>query len=77
MAEEVVISVYGGIIDPEWQERRNRMLYEYLEAVIKAENLNPDSDYEGDRKYELLKKIAQSELECPKRNSLIQLLEQE
>ena len=74
MAE--IAYVYGTIIDPEWEKGQQEREYLYLEALIKAEQLNPNDDYDGERRYDLLKKIAKSGLDLrPYRNNLIDLLE--
>lgn len=76
--EEKTFSVYGNIVDPEWEKQRQIKEYTYLEALINAEKLNPEQDWEGERRYELMKKIAQSDLSVrPDRNKLISLLEKE
>ena len=77
MAE--IVHVYGsGLIDPEWAKKRQEEEYLYLEALIKAEKLNPEPDYDGENRYALLKKIAESNLDvAPYRNRLIKLLEED
>jgi hypothetical protein len=70
------ISVYGILpLTPEQILLQQHRLFMYLEALIRAERLNPESDYEGIRKIELLKRISMSDTTVVQRVSLLLLLE--
>lgn len=68
-------SIYG-IPEMTKEERRAyyQRIYDYLEALINAEKLNPQSDYDGSRQLGLLKKIALCDCEYFQRQKLVLLL---
>ena len=67
--------VYGSIPrTPEEVLADQQRRYEYLEAVIKAEELNPDQDYDNERSTSILVKIAVSDLPDYFRIKLVGLL---
>jgi len=68
-------SVYG--IPPPSREEiiiMQHRLFMYLEALIRAERLNPERDYEGTREVGLLKRIATSDTTVEQRMTLTLLL---
>jgi hypothetical protein len=70
------ISVYG--ILPLTSEQillQQHRLFMYLEALIRAERLNPERDEDATRELLLLKRIATSDTTVVQRVSLILLLE--
>lgn len=70
------ISVYGiPSLSREEVILMQHKLFMYLEALIRAERLNPESDYEGTREVGLLKKIATSDTTVEQRTTLMLLLE--
>lgn len=68
-------SVYG-IPDPtpEEIEIKEKEVYNYLKALIEAELINPEHDYDGERQTALLKKIAIYPLSAHRRTELVALL---
>lgn len=71
----IIMSIYG-IPDPtpEEIEKRQNMVYNYLKALIDAENLNPETDWDGVIETRLLKKIAIADLNQDQRTELTILL---
>lgn len=71
-----MISVYGipPLSDAERKERQDK-LYAYLKAVVEAELINPECDYDSERQTALLRKIALSDLSLSQRDALVELLE--
>lgn len=79
-----VISVYG-IPDKTPEEelneikRRNGEVYAYMVKVIEAEKINPDSelrqDYDGEARYNWVKRIASLDCHYTGRIALIDLFE--
>ena len=68
-------SVYG--IPPRSREQiilDQHRLFMYMEALIKAERLNPELDYDGNRDKDLLRRIAVSDLTLEQRTTLTILL---
>lgn len=68
------MSSYGIILTPEDIQRMNNELFVYLKALISAEKLNPEDDYDNEREIQLLTKIALSDLPYFMRNDLVTLL---
>lgn len=68
-------SIYG-IPEMTKEERREyyQRIYNYLEALINAEKLNPQRDFDGSRELSLLKKIALCDCEYFQRQKLVLLL---
>jgi len=70
-----VISVYGiHPFTPKEIEENEIRLFTYLKALIQAELINPEDDYDGDREMALLKKVAISSLSASRRTELVTLL---
>lgn len=70
-----VISVYGiQPFTPEQIEERETEVFAYLKALIQAELINPENDYDKDRELSLLKKIAISPISLRRRTELVTLL---
>lgn len=68
------MSSYGIILTPEDIQRMNNDRFNYLKALINAEKLNPDDDYDSEREIAILTKIALSDLPYFMRNDLVTLL---
>lgn len=76
MAENKPISVYGiPELTSEEKAEQQEEYYKYLQALINAEKLNPDDDWEGVRATKLLRKIASSFLTEVQRKDLMALLD--
>jgi hypothetical protein len=67
------VPIYGVLWHDGGASFRQKIYY-YLEALIKAESINPQADYDGERYNELIEKIALSDLPYGKRHDLVQLL---
>lgn len=67
---------YGIVLTAEDIARRQLDAFNYLKALIGAENINPDNAYEynGEMEQRLLKKIAISGCTQDQRTSLVTLL---
>lgn len=65
---------YGIVLTPEDIKRNQENLYKYLEALINAEQLNPEQDWENIRETALLRQVAESDLEYLDRRKLVHLL---
>lgn len=48
--------------------------FNYLKATIEAEKINPRSDYDGERRFKLLKEIALSDCDFFQRKELVKIL---
>lgn len=70
-----VISVYGiQPFTPEQIEVRENEVFAYLKALIQAELINPENEYDKGRQISLLKKIAISPISFRRRTELVTLL---
>jgi len=65
---------YGIQLSEEDIKRHKENLYKYLEAIIKAEQLNPETDWESIRQTALLRQIAESDLPYFDRRKLVHML---
>lgn len=68
---------YGIILTQEDIEIRQNEYYIYLKALIKAEQLNPEEDWDNDRELKLLRRIAIGDLTKDQRIKLVFLLTNE
>lgn len=68
------MSGYGIVLSKDDIERMDNDRFNYLKALINAEKLNPDDDYDSEREIALLTKIALSDLPYYMRNDLVTLL---
>lgn len=66
--------IYGAPDDPEWEADQRRLTFDYLKAKIEAEKLNPEDDFDGDRKLGLMKDIAMSDCDLWQRRELVNIL---
>lgn len=67
-------SIYGVPYDPIWEAEKRKRAFDYLKALIEAEKINPDLDYDNDRENLLLKQIAVSDCDYFQRGELVRLL---
>lgn len=68
-------SVYGiPPLSPEEIILKQHRLFMYLEALVRAERLNPDIDYDMAREIELLKRVGMSDLTVAQRTTLTLLI---
>ena len=65
---------YGIVLSKEDIERMDNDRFNYLKALINAEKLNPNDDYDNEIEISLLTKIALSDLPYYMRNDLVTLL---
>lgn len=65
---------YGINLSPDDIQSRYNDISNYLRALINAEKINPDDDYDNERELALLTKIALSDLPYYMRNELVVLL---
>lgn len=68
------IMEYGIKVTAEDIARWQNELFIYLQALINAEKLNPEEDYEGIREQKLLRRIAMADLTKEQRTTLTILL---
>jgi len=76
MVEKITYSVYGiPPRTPEEREEDENEMYAYIKALVEAEKINPDDDWDGIRATKLLRKIAESPLREEQRKDLVALLD--
>lgn len=65
---------YGIFLSEEDKQRMRENNFKYLEAIIKAEESNPDPDYDNARTLKLLRQIAECDCDYFDRRKLVHLL---
>lgn len=65
---------YGIVLSEEDIKRNQEATFKYLEAIIMAEELNPEQDWDNVRETALLRQVAESDLGYFDRRKLVHLL---
>jgi hypothetical protein len=68
------ISTYGIHLSEFDKLNISKRRYDYMKALVNAELLNPDSDWDSERFIDVLKQIAESDLTQTERTELVCIL---
>ena len=75
MTSEYIVSIYGTLpLNEDEKAKKRTRHYEYFKALINAELLNPEPDYDGVMEKRLLKMVSQSCLDEYQRTELTYLI---